>query len=475
MVAVVVALLVPVAAQGATFNVNTTADSTVVGGCTTEPVCSLRDAMSAASASADPEDRVEVPEGPDVTIEGVTITGGVAGVEVAEFAGDGGGILVVSSKSLTLNQVAVRGNSAILNGGGIAAPPESGVTTALTISGSTISANKVSGGVAEGMGGGVYVLGDLTAINSTITGNSVENPGLNMGGGIQAALDPADLDGSKAVLLNTTIAGNAVAAGGAGGGFNINNPTAGVVTTFTVTNTIIAGNTANGATDCGSVVTVTSANSIGGDASCMFLDPASKQNTNPLIGPLADNGGPTDTMALLAGSPAIDAGTNTGCPATDQRGVARPQGSACDIGAYELVQTPTPTAASADLKLKATPKPKRFTPGKKLVFALKVSNRGPATATGVVVKGTVPALAKRINGPKVNKKKPCKLKKAKKGKRQFTCKLPAIAAGKAKTLKVVVKTQPSSGKLRVQARVRSALADPNTKDNKAKAVAKPKR
>lgn len=515
-VVVVVALMVPGAAQGATFNVNTTADSTVVGGCVAEPVCSLRDAIAAASVSLDPEDRIEVPagtyglttgeeleltgsgavtihgagaratvidalagarvlklEGPDVTIEGVAITGGLAGPEVTEFAGDGGGILVVSSKSLTLNQVAVRGNSAILNGGGIAAPPESGVTTAVTIVGSTISGNKVSGGIAEGMGGGVYVLGDLTVTNSTIAGNSVENPGLNMGGGIQAALDPADVDGSKAVLLNSTITGNSVAAGGVGGGFTIQNPTPGVVTVLTATNTIVAGNTANGATDCGTVATVTSANNIRGDTSCMFTDAGSKQNTNPLLGPLADNGGQTDTMALPPNSPAIDAGTNVGCPPTDQRGIPRPQGTSCDVGAFELAVAP-PGPAQANLKLKATPKPKRYTPGKKLVFALKVSNRGPAAATGVVVKGTVPALAKRINGPKVNKKKPCKLKKAKKGKRQFTCKLPAIPAGKAMTLKVVVKTAPDSAKLRVRARVRSALPDPSPKDNKAKAVAKPK-
>ena len=54
-----------------------------------------------------------------------------------------------------------------------------------------------------------------------------------------------------------------------------------------------------------------------------------------LLDALADNGGYTQTMALGAGSSAIDTGTNTGCPATDQRGVTRPQGSHCDIGAYE--------------------------------------------------------------------------------------------------------------------------------------------
>jgi len=58
--------------------------------------------------------------------------------------------------------------------------------------------------------------------------------------------------------------------------------------------------------------------------------------TNPLLGPLQNNGGQTQTHALLTGSPAIDAGTNTGCPTTDQRGIARPQGATCDIGAFEF-------------------------------------------------------------------------------------------------------------------------------------------
>ena len=55
---------------------------------------------------------------------------------------------------------------------------------------------------------------------------------------------------------------------------------------------------------------------------------------DPLLGPLQNNGGPTETHALLPDSPAIDAGADTACPAADQRGVARPLGSACDIGAF---------------------------------------------------------------------------------------------------------------------------------------------
>jgi len=60
-------------------------------------------------------------------------------------------------------------------------------------------------------------------------------------------------------------------------------------------------------------------------------------STDPLLGTLQDNGGLTFTHALLPSSQAINGGDNTGCPSTDQRGVPRPQGAACDIGSYELI------------------------------------------------------------------------------------------------------------------------------------------
>jgi hypothetical protein len=74
---------------------------------------------------------------------------------------------------------------------------------------------------------------------------------------------------------------------------------------------------------------------------------ADQSDTNPLIGPLQNNGGSTMTMALLPGSPALDKvpTTGAGCPTTDQRGIPRPQGPACDIGAFELqVQPPMITS-----------------------------------------------------------------------------------------------------------------------------------
>ena len=83
-----------------------------------------------------------------------------------------------------------------------------------------------------------------------------------------------------------------------------------------------------------------------------FLGGTNIITTNPLLSALADNGGFTRTIALEVGSPAINAGSIAGCPATDQRGVARPQGAACDIGAYEVDTTP-PGVTSFTLKTPA--------------------------------------------------------------------------------------------------------------------------
>jgi hypothetical protein len=88
---------------------------------------------------------------------------------------------------------------------------------------------------------------------------------------------------------------------------------------------------------------------ISSDLNCGLAGPGDQNNLNPLLGPLANNGGFTQTHALLPGSPAIDAVTHNPCPPpnTDQRGFLRPAGPACDIGAFEagaISPTPTPTA-----------------------------------------------------------------------------------------------------------------------------------
>lgn len=515
---VALALLAPATGRAATFTVNTTADTSVAGGCTTEPTCSLRDAIAAAGASGDSEDLVLVPAGEysisageltvagtgtvtvrgegarktkidahqtsrvfkltadTAALEGLTVTGGLTNVLDGEFpAGDGGGILAFQANEAILKGLNVTGNVASQNGAGVSAPPESSERTAVTIVDSTISGNQVTGGATEALGGGVYVLGKLSMTNSTVTGNSVETTGTGavQGGGVLLAIDPTSTEPSEGTIVNSTISGNSVGVGGLAAGLSVYNPMPGTNSaTLLVKNTIVAGNTGpTGENDCAIVAMLTSDHNLAGDASCMFTDAGSKQSTDPLLGGLQNNGGETDTLALQAGSPAIDAGTNDGCPAADQRGVSRPQGPSCDIGAFELVQTPPapapPGLVAADLGLTIKPKPKRPRLGGKLAFLITVRNDGPDAATGTVVKGTVPALTRKVAAPKVNGKRACQLAKAKKGKRKLTCRLGDIAAGKAKKLRVVVRTL-HPGKVRVRVRVRSGVKDPNLKNNKAR-------
>ena len=114
-------------------------------------------------------------------------------------------------------------------------------------------------------------------------------------------------------------------------------------------NTIVAANTLDNCDTeqiTGGIIS-SQGNNISTDDSCNFTKPTDKQNTNPRLGPLQNNGGPTDTRALLAGSPAVDAGANTACTPRDQRGVARKDGDAngtviCDIGAFEAATNTKP-------------------------------------------------------------------------------------------------------------------------------------
>ena len=135
-------------------------------------------------------------------------------------------------------------------------------------------------------------------------------------------------------IINSTITGNHAPADGGGG-----------IKTFgvavTLQNTIIAGNTALSGANCLRLF-VSHGNNLESANTCS-LDPSIDLiNTDPMLGPLQLNGGPTPTQAPLRGSPAIDAGNNLGCPSTDQRGVPRrldattPGLTVCDIGAFEV-------------------------------------------------------------------------------------------------------------------------------------------
>lgn len=313
----------------------------------------------------------------DSTISGNTVSG--------DGTATGGGIYRQGELPLTISNSTISGNTASGNlrgfGGGI-----SNVGLILTISNSRISGNTATGSDI-GIGGGIDNYGTLTVTDSTIEGNTASGTSDNAFGGgifnsgsvsiagstILANTASGDFDvrgggillsgggGSPVNITNSTISGNRVLGGNGGlysggGGVNINqglvtvtsstisgNTAAGLNTgggifgsysySTTLRNTIVANNVSGG--DCAHGI-IDGGYNISSDASCGFSG-TSLASTDPLLGPLANNGGPTQTMLPGSGSPAIDGGGSGPCAtASDQRGISRPQGTACDIGAVEV-------------------------------------------------------------------------------------------------------------------------------------------
>jgi hypothetical protein len=309
--------------------------------------------------------------GAKAKISGLTITNGSSDL--------GGGVR--NSGELLLERVALRSNSATAQGGG--AYNEG----TLTIKSSTVSGNSAqgdSGGIASN---NILSAGSLTVLDSTISGNdSTGGPaGVNQQGGFltmrgstvtgnvaSAQDDPYGAGGvgvyaGDGLIADSTIAGNTH---GADGAANL------VPLSVAVQSTIIA-NPLGGGPDClprpapdvwpadAPLVTSQGFNLESADT-CGLSAPSDQTDKDPQLGPLADNGGPTQTMALPVSSPAVDAGSSTSGP-NDQRGFARtvdqpgtpnaPGGNASDIGAFELqvqpvVSTPSPPAQPAPTKKK---------------------------------------------------------------------------------------------------------------------------
>ncbi|HET9730839.1 MAG TPA: choice-of-anchor Q domain-containing protein, partial [Acidimicrobiia bacterium] len=233
-----------------------------------------------------------------VTIDGVVVRNGAAG------KGNGGGILVSRNSALTLTKSTVSGNTASQGGG-------------IEVDGTaTVSQSTITGNTASGKGGGIYNAGTLTVQNSTFTANTA-----NGGGGIGSS--------STVNITAATVTGN-----------NSNNSNGGGLYrnggTFNVTSSIIASNNASSGRDC-----YGSPNFIG--TNILQYTPGCNPTggtilvTDPLLGALADNTGPTQTERPLSGSAALDAYAQPCATAVDQRGIARPQptGGRCDVGAVE--------------------------------------------------------------------------------------------------------------------------------------------
>lgn len=198
-------------------------------------------------------------------------------------------------------------------------------------------------GNRSGEGGGIRVDSSAEILNSTISGNSLfavdqnRRPGelSGYGGGIDHR------GGGDLTIVNSTITRNTALKGG--GGLNTSQsytPVSDAVGMGVVRlrNSIVAGNTsAEGAHDCraAGMVLVSAGHTLDGDGSCATTGVTDLPGRDPLLSALGNHGGPTDTHVPLPRSPAIDAASLDGCPSHDQRGVARPRGRGCDLGAVE--------------------------------------------------------------------------------------------------------------------------------------------
>jgi uncharacterized repeat protein (TIGR01451 family)/CSLREA domain-containing protein len=260
----------------------------------------------------------------------------------------GGGIANLSGAEISITRTTVSGN---YSGDDLGIGGVSNFGTATIVS-STISGNAAHGG------GGVRNGADLTIINSTISGNK------DVGGCFSDSCGGGGLfvspSGSTAII-NSTIVKNRASASSSVATGGIEN-----LGSVTIKNSIVADNrSSNGEANCGFTPITSIGHNLESSNTCGFSALGDLVNVQPHLGPLADNGGPTRTHALLRASPAIDAAA--GCPSSDQRGLHR--WAPCDIGAYEKGFSP-------DLALEKTVNCEQVNEGGHLRFHLTVTNFG---------------------------------------------------------------------------------------------------
>ena len=289
-----------------------------------------------------------IASGEAVTISGFTIRNGHDDNTGGGIDNEGGATLTITHSTLSGNTAGSVGNPAV-QGGGIL---NSGTLTIVT---STVSGN-TAGGIS-GSGGGIYNGGTLIIVNSTVSGNTaLKGAGVHnaeaattvtitnstLSGNAASAYGGACFNGGTLQIANSTLSGNSASIGG---GILVFGP-------LQIGNTILNRGDSGANIDSFGEVIVTSLgyNLSSDDAGGHLTGSGDQINTDPVLGPLQDNGGQTFTHALLPGSPAIDAGDPnfTPPPFFDQRGpgFSRVRNDRIDVGSFEVQAgtTSTPTA-----------------------------------------------------------------------------------------------------------------------------------
>jgi hypothetical protein len=257
----------------------------------------------------------------DGSTNGITLAGAGASTTILDGDGVSGPVVDVSgSVPMAIRGVTIRGSS----GDGIDAFQGNPVA---------LSDDVVRDNAAFGISGA-----SLQITATTISGNGTT--GLDVECGVNATNDTVANNTGVGVHIDCTNPGDALkhltVAGNGGAGISFTE-------SIELDNSIVAGNAGG---DCDISGMPTGKNDLIDSGTC-GTSLTGVVTGDPRLGPLQDNGGPTPTMAIAAGSPAIDAANDGICPTTDQRGTPRPQGPHCDIGAFELQSTNHPPACSA--------------------------------------------------------------------------------------------------------------------------------
>jgi hypothetical protein len=371
---VLVALLcacVPAVAQATTYTVDRSDDDATANQCTgADNDCSLRGALTDVESTPDTTDTIVVPaltvtlgtdgELPEVADSSIDLTISGAGARSSTIDADHQGrILQVATGSVSFQGLTLTNGTTTGDGGALL---DNGPDAAIDVQDSAITNSH-----ADGVGGGISnANGTLTVARSLFTGDSVLDDG--------AAID---VDGGTATITNTTVTGNdgpytVDSDTGVGSGtvlsfvtlalntdtstgcsdcnafFFADDTNSGGAAHGSADNTMIVGNPENGSDECSEPI-ANASHVLDDDGTCVGGSPdnGSATITDPKLGGLADNGGPTDTLGLLPGSPAIDAADSGACPGTDQRGFTRPVGGGCDVGAFEGVLTAAASSPGA--------------------------------------------------------------------------------------------------------------------------------